>query len=245
LSKVRILVADESEFIRNKVRSALSQHSDLQIVTEASTAADLLYKVSEFRPQIVIVDIALPSLGGVETVRKVQEMFPDTKIIVLSLHDGKDLIGAALEVGVRGYLMKSDFKRKLAAAVHAACSGLFFCDQRVSKVVLEGYLMGSAAQIEVPAIAPRLTDREIEVVRFLARGYSNRQIAAYLRISVRTAECHRANIMRKLNFRTLVELIHFAIANRIVQIHLHPAAEPDRFFGNCVSPGYGRLEHFK
>lgn len=199
LNNIRILIADESEFIRQKMKSALLNQPSLHIIAEAGSGAELLAKCADLKPQIAILDMALPTFGGLDILRKLQELSPDTKLIVLSLHEGEEMIAASMEAGVRGYVMKYDFQRKLAAAVWGAWSGLRFFDRRILEIILKGRSKGSANKSEMPLVPLPITARELEVVRLAVRGHSNRQIAAHLGISKRTTETHRANLMRKFN----------------------------------------------
>jgi DNA-binding NarL/FixJ family response regulator len=223
MSGLRILVADESEFVRRKLRSVLLTEPKWHVAAEATTKAELLAKVKELRPHIVVLDIAEPALGGLEAAQVVHELFPDTKVIALSAQEEEGLLRGALQAGVSGYVMKSDLKRKILAAVRAASSGLHFFDTQVSKIVKEGYLERSVGRIGIPPKLFRLTARELEIVRLLAMGHGNRYVAAKLGIRLRTVETHRANIMRKLNVHTIAELIHFAVAKRIIHIDSHPS----------------------
>lgn len=246
LNDIRILIADESEFIRQKIKSALLNQPNLHIMAEAGSGAELLAKSADLKPQIVIMDMALPTFGGLDIVRKLQELSPDTKLIVLSLHEGEEMIAASMEAGVRGYVMKYDFHRKLAAAVWAAWSGLRFFDRRILEIILKGNSRVSASKVEVPLVPLPITARELEVVRLAVRGHNNRQIAAQLGISKRTTETHRANLMRKFNLHTLADLIYFALANRLIYIDSLPTLPDSSFYANTCSPerplGVGNLK---
>lgn len=236
LRNIRILIADESEFIRQKMKSALLNQPNLHLIAEAGSGAELLAKSADLKPQIVILDMALPTFGGLEILRKLQESSPDTKLIVLSLNEGEEMIAASMEAGVRGYVMKYDFQRKLVAAVWAAWSGLRFFDRRILEILLKRNSKGSANKGEMPLVPLPITTRELEVVRLVARGQSNRQIAAQLGISKRTTETHRANFMRKFNLHTLAELIYFALANRLIDIDSLPAIPDSSFYSSPLPP---------
>ena len=246
MSNIRILIADESEFIRQKMKSALLNQPNLHIIAEAGSGAELLAKSADLKPQIVILDLALPTFGGLDILRKLQALSPDTKLIVLSLHEGKEMIAASMEAGVRGYIMKYDFQRKLVAAVWAAWSGLRFFDRRILEIILKGNSKGSPSKVEMPLVPLPVTTRELEVVRLAVRGHSNRQIAVQLGISKRTTETHRANFMRKFNLHTLADLIYFALANRLIGIDSLPALPDSSFYSSTLAPqrpfGVGNLK---
>lgn len=229
MKELRILIADESEFIRRRVRSLLTSHPHMNIVGESAAESDLIARVHESKPDIVLMDIATPHLGGLKVAKKILATDPIIKIIVLSMHDDEALIREALHTGVRGYLLKLDFSKEIVAAVRAVANGRRFLDGRVSEIVMRGYLDGTAGTIKMAVIPSRLTARELEIVRLLALGNGNKQVAASLGIRVRTVETHRANIMRKLNLHTLAELIHYAISAQIIQIHPTPSIDmPER-----------------
>lgn len=236
MSNIRILIADESAFIRQKMKSALLNQPNLHIIAEASSGAELLAKSADLKPQIVILDMALPTFGGLDILRKLQERTPDIKVIVVSLHEGEPMIAGSLEAGIRGYVMKYDFQRKLAAAVWAAWSGLRFFDRRILEIILRGHSQVSASKAGLPLVPLPITARELEVVRLAVRGHSNRQIATQLGISKRTTETHRANFMRKFNLHTLADLIYFALANRLIDFDSLPAFPDTAFYTNTLAP---------
>jgi DNA-binding NarL/FixJ family response regulator len=217
-NRVRVLVADETESIRHRVSSILFTQSAGYLVEEAANEQELLKKILQHRPRIVIWDFAQSSLGGLDVMRKVRECWPETRMIVLSQRPEEQLVRAALDLGVCSYVLKSEFESKIALAVAAASAGLCLLDHDVVDMVAKGYLDSPTAKSDLPAAFSRLTAREFEVVRLLTLGSGNRQVALKLGIRVRTVESHRANIMRKLNVHTLTELIHLAVRQGIIHI---------------------------
>jgi DNA-binding NarL/FixJ family response regulator len=246
--RVRVLVADESLSVRRQVRSILLKQTE-GLIDLARTEEELFRNVFQLRPHIVILDIAQPSLGGLQSAHRIRESLPETRIIVLSECNEEQPIRAALAAGVYCYLLKCDFQSKIALAVRAACSGLNLFDGRISEIVVHGYLEASAKgtdpAIEMSPVSTSLTARELEIVRLLTLGNANRQVATKLGITVRTVESHRANAMRKLNLHTLAQLIHFAVQNGIIHIRSTLAGEPEcapvatgvwQKKGNCPVP---------
>jgi DNA-binding NarL/FixJ family response regulator len=215
---VRILVADENLWMRREVKSILLRQAEGPIVDSARDEQELFRKISEFRPQIVILDIAQVSLGGTESVRRIRESLPETRVIVFSGRDEEELVQGAIEAGVCGYVLKFEFQSKILLAVRAASKGLSLFDSHVSEIVTKGYLIARSTGTDDSPVSSSLTARENEIVRLLAMGNSNRAVATKLGITIRTVESHRANVMRKLNLHTLAQLIHFAVKNRIIRI---------------------------
>lgn len=218
-NRVRILVADENPWMRREVKSILLRETHDPLVDVAGAEQELFRKLLEVQPHIVVLDIAQPALGGIESVRKIRKSLPETRVIVLSERDEEDRVRAAIGAGVCGYVLKFEFQSKIPLAVRAASAGLSLFDSHVSDVVTKGYLGACSTGTAISAVPSSLTARENEIVRLLALGNSNREVAAKLRITVRTVESHRANVMRKLNLHTLAQLIHFAVQTRIIHIH--------------------------
>jgi two-component system, NarL family, response regulator NreC len=215
-NQVRILVADESIVMRRRVAAVLTPAGYL--IEEAGSEQELLAKVSERKPQIVVWDFAQSSLGGLNVMRKVRECQPETRIIGLSPHAEEQLVRRALDIGVCSYVLKFGLESKIALAVEAASMGLCLFDRRIADLVVKRNLENPVMKLEMPTIFSRLTARELEIVRLLTLGSGNRQVATNLGIRIRTVESHRANVMRKLNVHTLTELIHLAVREGIIHI---------------------------
>ena len=157
----------------------------------------------------------MPELDGVEVTRQIREAAPDTKVLVLTMHESDQMVRRALDAGANGYLLKSDLTECLAKAVKAVSEGKRFLTPKVSEIVLEGFLKTRSQHPQGGRAGARATPREIEIIRLLAEGKSNKEIAALLAITVRTVETHRAKIMLKLGLHSLADLIHYAIRNEI------------------------------
>jgi two-component system, NarL family, response regulator NreC len=221
--EARVFIADENESIRHRIHSLLEGHPHIKIVGEATAKAELLAKVRAERPNVIIWDIAAPVLGGLDAVRSILSSQPDAKVLALSTHEEDELVRGAFHAGVRGYILKLAFSGKLLSAVRAVASGNRFLDSRVSEIVMRGYLEGSTGTTTLPQAPSPLTPRERDIVRLLALDNANKRIAIMLRITVRTVETHRANIMRKLNMHSLAERIHYAISRQIINVHPDPS----------------------
>lgn len=215
MKQTRILIADDHEVVRRGLRALLEMRPDWEVCGEAVTGRQAVEEVRRLAPDIVIMDISMPEMNGLEATRQISKMSLKTQTLILSVHDSEQLAHEALEAGARGYVLKSDAGRELLDAVEALCQHKPFFTARVSEMVLEGYLKGGA-EINKEALNP-LTAREREIVQLLAEGKSNKEIADLLEISVKTVETHRSHIMSKLNLHSLSDLVRYAVRNQLVQ----------------------------
>jgi DNA-binding NarL/FixJ family response regulator len=211
----RILLVDDHEIIRKGLRSVVEARKDWEIVGEATTGREAVKKVEELKPDVVVMDISMPELNGLEAVRQIVKIAPRTEVLVLTMHESEDLVREVLEAGARGYLLKSDASRQLISAIEALRLHKPFLTSKVNEVVLMGYLGGKPLKGETSG--GRLTPREREIVQLLAEGMTNKEVASTLSISVKTAETHRTNIMRKLDLHSISELVRYAVRNHIIE----------------------------
>jgi DNA-binding NarL/FixJ family response regulator len=218
MAPFRILLADDHEVVRAGLRALLEEQSGWEVVAEAADGRDAVEKASKLKPDVVVIDIAMPSLNGLEAVRQIVKAVPNTKVLVLTMYDSDPLIQQVLQAGARGYLLKSDAGRDLVSAIDALRRNKTFFTPKVSQMVLEGYLDKSPREKEAEDEPEnlRLTSRQREIVQLLAEGKSSKEVAAVLGLSVKTAETHRANIMRKLDCHSVTELVRYAIRNHII-----------------------------
>jgi len=220
MAPFRILLADDHEVVRTGLRALLEEQSGWEVVAEAVDGRDAVEKASKLKPDAVVIDIAMPSLNGLEAVRQILKAVPNAKVLVLTMYDSDPLIQQVLQAGARGYLLKSDAGRDLVSAIEALRRNKTFFTPKVSQMVLEGYLdknpKDKEKELESEAESLRLTSRQREIVQLLAEGKSSKEVAAVLGLSVKTAETHRANIMRKLDCHSVTELVRYAIRNHII-----------------------------
>lgn len=218
MAPFRILLADDHEVVRAGLRALLEEQSGWEVVAEAADGRDAVEKASKLKPDVVVIDIAMPSLNGLEAVRQIVKAVPNTRVLVLTMYDSDPLIQQVLQAGARGYLLKSDAGRDLVSAIDALRRNKTFFTPKVSQMVLEGYLDKSPREKEAEdePESLRLTSRQREIVQLLAEGKSSKEVAAVLGLSVKTAETHRANIMRKLDCHSVTELVRYAIRNHII-----------------------------
>lgn len=217
MKTVRILIADDHDLMRRGVRTLLEHHPGWEICGEATTGREAVAKAEELKPNIVILDISMPDLNGVDAARRIKKASPDTEILIFSAHYSDQLIREILDAGVRGYIVKSDSDRDLVIAVESLAKKKPFFTSRATEVMLTSFSDGGPKQDVSEPLRDRLTTREREIVQLLAEGKSSKEVASSLNISVKTAETHRANIMRKLQIHTVSELVRYAIRNQIVE----------------------------
>jgi DNA-binding NarL/FixJ family response regulator len=210
---VRILVADDHELVRRGLVSTLSEQSGWTIVAEAANGREAVDAVVSCKPDIAVMDLTMPELNGLDATRQILAAAPDTRVLILTAHESEQVIREVLTAGALGYVLKSDAGRVLVAAVQELLQGRPFFTSKVAKLVLDAFLSQSA---QVCASAPGLSIREREIVQLLAEGGSNKDVARALGISVKTAETHRSNIMRKMEFESLSDLVRYAVRNKII-----------------------------
>lgn len=218
MKRLRILLADDHELVRRGAREVLNGRPGWRVVGEAVNGREAVEKAIELKPDVAIVDLSMPQLDGVEAARQIGEAVPDTKVLVLTMHESDRMVRRALDAGARGYLLKSDLTDSLIKAVKAVADGKRFLAPKVSEIVLDGFLKARSHDPQEDRAGTRTTPREEEIIRLLAEGKVNKEIAALLGISVRTVETHRARIMLKLSLHSLAELIHYAMRHGIATV---------------------------
>jgi len=218
--KLRILIADDHEVVRRGLCTLLQAHEGWEICGEATDGRIAVEKAKELKPDVVILDIGMPSLNGLAATRQLVQHDPRCKVIVLTITDSDQAIREALDAGARGFVLKSDAARDLVAAVEALQRNRMFFTPRVNDMVLAGFLGRSNGGTNAPPRLPQLTPREREVIQLLAEGKSSKEVASVLNLSTKTAETHRSNIMRKLGFHSIRDLVVYAVKNNIIQVQM-------------------------
>src|SRR5258706_4829886 len=213
--RLRILVADDHELVRRGIRGQLSARRGWIIVGEAMNGREAVEKASKLKPDVAIVDISMPDLDGLQATRQIREAAPSTEVVILTMHESDQMVRRVLEAGARGYVLKSDLAAHLVKAVKDVSAGKLFLTPRVSDIVVRGFLATGEESDPTEHSEARPTPREVEIIRLLAEGKANKEIAAKLGITIRTVETHRAKIMLKLGLHSLAELIHYAIRHKI------------------------------
>jgi DNA-binding NarL/FixJ family response regulator len=218
MAAFRILVADDHEVVRKGLVSLLQAQPEWQVCGEAGDGREAVEKALQLKPDVVILDIGMPSLNGLEATRQILKANPQARVLILTLHDSDQVVREVLNAGARGFLLKSDAARDLVAAVEALRHDKTYFTSKVAAMVLEGYLKGGTPGAAVTPGRNRLTPREREIVQLLAEGKSTKEVAVALGLSVKTAETHRSNIMRKLQLHSVSDLVLYAVRNNIVHV---------------------------
>jgi two-component system, NarL family, response regulator NreC len=215
MRKIRILLADDHQLMRSGIRLMLERESDLSVVGEACDGREAVALAKSLRPDVVVMDIGMANLNGIEAAQQMTQNRPEVAIVMLSMHSDESYVLRALKAGARGYLLKDSAEADLIKAAHAVAGGKSFFSPAVSKVLLDDYvrkLKRSGADDAYDLLTPR----EREVLQLVAEGKSNKDIANLLNLSVYTVESHRSNLMEKLNLRGLPELILYAVRKGII-----------------------------
>lgn len=215
MKPARVLIADDHEVVRHGIRVMVQSHPNLEVCGEAADGRQAVLLAAKLRPDIVIIDIGMPQLNGLDATRQIAHADPNVKVLILTMHESEQIVREVLAAGARGYLLKSDAGRDLIAALEALAGRKTFFTSKVAEIVLETYLKGGH---EKPLSKDILTSREREVVQLLAEGKSTKEVAVALGLSVKTAETHRSNLMRKLDVHSVSQLVLYAVRNNIVQV---------------------------
>jgi two-component system, NarL family, response regulator NreC len=215
MRKTRILLADDHQLMRSGVRLMLEREADLTVVGEAADGREAVALAKSLKPEVVVMDIGMPNLNGIEAAHQMTQELPDLAIIMVSMHSDESYVLRALKSGARGYLLKDSAEADLIKAVHVVAGGKSFFSPAVSKLLLDDYVRKLKRSGTEDAY-DLLTPREREILQLIAEGKSNKDIANLLNLSVYTVESHRSNLMEKLNVRGLPELILYAVRRGII-----------------------------
>jgi DNA-binding NarL/FixJ family response regulator len=214
---MKILVADDHDIVRRGLKQLLSSRPGWEVCGEAKTGREAVALAEQLKPEIVVMDISMPDLNGLEAARKIHKASPKIGILILTLHFSDQLVRDIVDAGARAYIMKSDADRDLISAVEALANRRAFFTSRAAEMLLNRFAAQNSVADPQPYLRDRLTGREREIVQLLAEGKSSKEVADALGISVKTAETHRANIMRKLEMHSVSEVVRYAIKNQIIE----------------------------
>jgi len=213
------MLVDDHRLVRDGIKALLSHTVDLEIVGEASDGIELFEKLPSLRPDIVIMDISLPGRSGIEITKQICQEYPEIKVLILSMYNSEDFIFNSIKAGAKGYLPKNITRNELLEAIYAIESGEEFFSESVSKIMVKSYVKRATDAEKVQEKPDEiLTSRELEILKLYAEGFINKEIGDKLDISIRTVETHKNHIMRKLGLKSTVEMVKFAIRNKIVEL---------------------------
>ena len=213
--KIKLLIVDDHALFREGIRALLSRYDDLEVVGEAADGREAIDQAAKLKPDVVMMDIAMPGLGGLEATLELKKLFPDLRILILTQYDNREYLYRFLKAGVSGYVLKRAAGTELVAAIKAVHARGTFLHPDVAHAVVEGYL-GESPPAEGRDPYENLTDREKQVLKLVAEGKTNKEIAEILGISVKTAMGHRANLMANLGIHNKAELVKFALRRGII-----------------------------
>lgn len=216
MGRIRILIADDHALLREGLKALLGSFPDVEVIGEASDGREAVEKVAALSPDVVLMDIAMPGLGGLEATLEIRKMTPQSRVLILTQYDNKEYVFRFLKAGAAGYVLKKAAGTELVAAIRAVYEGGSFLHPSVAQDVITGFLSGPPP-VDGGAYES-LTDREKQVFKLVAEGFTNREIAESLGISVKTAMGHRTNVMQKLGFHNRTELVKYAIQKGVIRV---------------------------
>jgi len=215
MPKIRVLIVDDHTILREGIRALLSAHGDIEVVGEAGGGREGIQKALELKPDIVLMDIAMPDLGGLEATLEIRKLRPESRVLILTQYDNREYVFPILKAGAAGYIIKKAAASELVGAIRAVHEGGSFLHPSVAKAVVEEYVRGAEAAREGYG---SLSDRETQVLKLVAEGHSNKEIADLLSLSVKTVMTHRANVMEKLGIHNRTELVKYAIRQGLIDV---------------------------
>ena len=213
MKKAEILIADDHELVRRGLCAVVTEVPGWRVVAEAADGRTAVELALQHRPDVAVLDLAMPEQNGLEATRRIVAQCDNTRVLILTAHESEQVVREVLDAGALGYLLKSDAGHELVVAIESLLEGKPYFTSKVARLVLKGYLSAGAG---APGATGGLSPREREIVQLLAEGKSNKEVARRLGITVKTAETHRNNIMRKMSFGSLADLVRYAVRNHIV-----------------------------
>jgi DNA-binding NarL/FixJ family response regulator len=210
-NKIRIYLADDHKILRESLHSLLSREEDIEVTGEAEDGLAVENGLRKTAADILILDISMPKRSGLDVAKNVVKQYPDLKVIFLTMHKSEEILAEAFESGAKGYVLKENAFEELIKAIHAVKDGRVYVSSELAPIMLRGFLSNERRGSD-------LSVREREILKLLAEGYSNKEISEMLVISVKTVETHRANIMKKNNFKNITELVLYAARNHLIEI---------------------------
>ena len=223
MKKVRILIADDHSVVRSGIRMVLQSSPEFTVIAEADDGEEAVELAAKHKPEVVVMDISMPQLNGIEATAKMKQNDPNIKVIILTVHADEEYVFQILRAGASGYVLKSAGKKEIFAAIRSAISGERFFSPGISNLIIEGFINRTKEPAARPVVSTgsgkqQLTKREIEVLEYIAQGYTNRKIADTLFLSVRTVNTHRTNLMQKLDIHDTARLVRYAIETGLVKL---------------------------
>ena len=217
MSKTRVLIADDHALMREGIIAFLKFYDDIEIVGEASNGLEAIERAEKLKPDVILMDVSMPELGGIEATLEIKNRMPDMKILILTQYSDKEYVSRLLKAGVSGYILKQAVGTDLISAIRAVAKGDSYLYSSIATNVINGYL-GKSSKLSVEDPYEKLTDREKQVLKLIAEGHSHKEIASLLDISAKTVIAHQTNISEKLDLHSRAALIKFAITKGIIKL---------------------------
>ncbi|MFQ5965814.1 MAG: response regulator [Candidatus Scalinduaceae bacterium] len=218
MSKTSVLLADDHPIVRKGIKALLDVQDDINVIGEAKDGREAIEKAKQMVPDLVIIDIMMPDLNGIEALREIKRAIPETKVLVLTMYDDEDFINQTLQSGASGYLLKESAVSDLISAIEAIMKGDTFLSPRVSNVLVKDFIGHGVTKNSKDLNPSLLTKREREILQLLAEGNSNKEIAHKINLSIRTVDSHRASIMGKLHIHDITGLVKYAIKKNLIKV---------------------------
>jgi len=217
MDKIKVILADDHHLFRDGIKSLLNDVPHIEVMDEVSNGEELLRVLESKKPDIVITDITMPILSEIEATTQIKIKYPDVKVLILSMHNDEEFIHNAIQSGANGYLPKDTRRNELLEAIESICEGNDYFNKDISLTMLKSYV-AKTKKASANESKPQLTRRELEIVKLIAEGYINKEIAERLSISIRTVDSHKTNIMQKLELKSAVDLVKYAIKEKLIEL---------------------------
>lgn len=216
MSKIKVLLVDNHTIVREGIRTLLDAREDIEVIGEAEDGRQAIEKARQLIPDVIVIDITMPNLNGIEAIRQIKKTSSEIKLLVLTAHDNEDYVYQSLQAGASGYLLKESAVSDLVSAINAVKKGDIFLSPPISRVVVKDYIRYANSESENFSSLNMLTGREREVLQLIAEGNSNKGIAGLLKLSTKTVEVHRSHIMEKLHIRDIIGLVKYSIRKGLI-----------------------------
>lgn len=218
MEKIKVILADDHQIFRDGIKALLSDENNIEVIAEASNSDDVLSLLVVMKPDVLVLDVTMPIISGIELTKIITAQYPDVKILILSMHKNEDFVVNAMINGAKGYLPKDTSRKELLDAINSIAEGDEYLGKLISSSILKSYIKKSTTKFERLDKDENLTNREVEIIQLVGKGLMNKEIADQLNISVRTVDSHKNHIMGKLKLKTTAELIIYGIKNKIIEI---------------------------
>ena len=216
MDKIRVLVVDDHTIVRDGICALLALAGDIEVVGEAANGSEALERVKELQPSVVLMDVAMPIMGGLEATRRIRREFPRTRVLILTQYDDKEYVFPIIEAGAAGFISKAAASSELVSGIRAVCHGDSYLSPSVARLLVEDYQQGGERMAQDPY--EQLTDRERDVLKLVAEGFTTHEIADLLKVTPKTVEGHKTNLMAKLDIHNRIELVKYALRKGIISI---------------------------